>query len=227
MIASTSADSTLRDIVAQDFRAASVLERYGLDFCCKGGRSLAAACGDRGLQADAVLADLAKACSADQPEPPNFESWDADTLIGYIVGHHHAYVRAAIPGLLAHTDKIARVHGERHPELLEIARLFETVAEEMTSHMWKEEQILFPLLSRGRGAMARAPIAVMQMEHEQHGDSLARMCRLTNDITLPSGACNTWRALYSALNQFRNDLMDHIHLENNILFASATELSNA
>ena len=157
--------------------------------------------------------------------------------MSYIVGNHHAFVRQAMPVLLTHTKKVAGVHGDRHPELPEVARLFNEVAGEMTSHMAKEEQILFPYIvaleeasrSAGRGPSApfgtvRNPIRMMEAEHESAGDAMARIRSLTSDYAIPDGACTTYRVSLQELEAFERDLHEHVHLENNILFPKAARL---
>ena len=127
-------DMTIRDIVANDFRAAAVFQRHGIDFCCKGNRSGEEACRNSAVTAERVLQEVTDATSAPAAGGPRFNSWDLGTLAAYIVANHHAFVKQAIPVLLAHTRKIASVHGASHPELQEVAAVMEGVAEEMSSN---------------------------------------------------------------------------------------------
>jgi regulator of cell morphogenesis and NO signaling len=230
-------EMTIRDIVANDFRTAAVFQRHGIDFCCKGGRSIEDACRNGRVTADEVLKEIEEATATPAHGGARFNSWDGSTLISYIVGNHHAFVRQAIPVLLTHTKKVAAVHGDRHPELPEVARLFSEVADEMTSHMGKEEQILFPYIaameeaSRNGGgkpsapfSTVRNPIRVMEMEHESAGDAMARIRSLTSDYAIPEGACTTYRVCLQELEAFERDLHEHVHLENNILFPRAARL---
>lgn len=229
-------DSTIRDIVAGDFRTAAVFQKYEIDFCCGGGRPLADACDDKGLCLETVLADLARACAGGTPAP-GFASWDATTLVAYIVDHHHAYVREALPIITAHTAKVARVHGERHPEMVDVHRIFADVCEEMTSHMFKEEQILFPFVVELDAAAREGrqpppppfgtvgnPIAMMEQEHESAGGAMARIRELTNAYSAPADACTTFRVCLQELAAFERDLHTHVHLENNVLFPIALRL---
>ncbi|HSC28277.1 MAG TPA: iron-sulfur cluster repair di-iron protein [Vicinamibacterales bacterium] len=231
--------TTIRDIVADDFRAAAVFERRGIDFCCRGDRSVEEACRESGLDPAGVMEELDAACAADQPGAPRFSAWDPPALVSYIVANHHTYVREAIATLTAHTAKIATVHGERHPELLEIARIFESVAEEMTSHMFKEEQILFPFIIAMDAAQQQGrpspqapfgtvgnPIQMMEMEHESAGGAMARIRELTGGYAPPDDACATYRVCLQELQAFEVDLHTHVHLENNILFPKAVRLEN-
>ena len=232
-------DMTIRDIVANDFRTAAVFQRHGIDFCCKGDRSIQDACRNGRVTAEEVLKDIAEATATAATGEARFNSWDLATLVSYIVGNHHAFVRQAIPVLLTHTKKVAAVHGDRHPELPQVARLFSEVADEMTSHMAKEEQILFPYIvdvekasQRGIGrpsapfGTVRNPIRMMEMEHESAGDAMARIRSLTSGYAIPEGACTTYRVCLQELEAFERDLHQHVHLENNILFPKAARLEN-
>jgi regulator of cell morphogenesis and NO signaling len=229
--------TTIRDIVADDFRAAAVFHRHEIDFCCKGGRSVEEACRERGISPAALMDEIDAACAPGQPGAPRFASWDPSALVSYIVSNHHTYVRESLPTLLAHTEKLAGVHGERHPELKEIARIIEAVAEEMTSHMFKEEQILFPFIVATDAARKQGqrpplapfgtvanPIEMMEMEHESAGNAMARIRQLSAGYQPPADACTTWRVCLQELEAFENDLHAHVHLENNILFPKALEL---
>jgi regulator of cell morphogenesis and NO signaling len=231
--------TTIRDIVADDFRAASVFQRYRIDFCCGGDRPLGEACREKGLDARSVVAEL-EAVTAAPGDVPRFGEWPLDFLANYIVGNHHAYVRRAIETVGAHTQKVASVHGERHPETVQIAAHFAAVAEDMTQHMAKEERMLFPYIaglaeaSRTGEPPATAPfgtianpIRMMEMEHQAAGDLMAAMRRLSGDFTPPEDACTTYRVTYKELEEFETDLHRHIHLENNVLFPKALELERA
>jgi regulator of cell morphogenesis and NO signaling len=230
-------DMTIRDIVADDFRAAAVFQRHGIDFCCKGNRSVEEACRGGSVSAERILAEVADATAAPAAGGPRFNSWDVGMLAAYIVANHHAFVRQAMPILQTHTRKIAAVHGAAHPELREVAALIEGIAEEMASHMMKEEEILFPYVtglgpaSRGEAAHPSAPfptvsnpIRMMEMEHESVGDATARIRALTDGYRIPEDACTTYRICLQELEAFERDLHEHVHLENNILFPKAKRL---
>jgi regulator of cell morphogenesis and NO signaling len=150
--------TTIRDIVAADFRAASVFERHGIDFCCGGSRPVADACRELDIDPQELEAELRAAIASVQPGLPSFDSWDLDLLTGHIVGNHHSYVRQAIPRLLARTRKVADVHGERHPEARLIAGTFERIAAELMQHMAKEERLLFPYIDALAGAARGGPV---------------------------------------------------------------------
>ena len=205
-------EMTIRDIVANDFRTAAVFQRHGIDFCCKGNRTIQDACSNGHVTAGEVLKDIAEVTSTPASGGARPNSWDLSTLASYIVANHHAFVREAIPVLLTHTKKVAAVHGDQHPELREVAKLFNVVADEMTSHMSKEEEILFPYImeleeaSQAGGGLpsapfgtVRNPIRMMEMEHEAAGDSMARIRSLTAGYAIPVGACTTYRVCLQEL----------------------------
>lgn len=209
--------------LARDIPGATrVFRHYDLDFCCGGAQSLRDAAKQRGLDEHAI-GDALEALIVRPSGERDWRHAEPRELIQHILTRYHAIHREQLPEMIRLAQRVEEVHGDRPDCPTGLTEHLRDMQQELESHMMKEEQILFPMLSRGRGPVVRGPITVMQMEHEHHGESLARMCALTDDITLPEGACNTWRALYGALAEFRTDLMDHIHLENNILFASATE----
>lgn len=231
-------DTPVGEIVAEEFRTAAVFQEFGIDFCCGGRRTLAEACREQNADAEAVLAALTRSGSV-PGIAPRFDEWSVDTLIGYIVGTHHAFVRRALPSLVAHTRKIASVHGGRHPELLEVARLTQQVAGEMSSHMIKEEQILFPFIAAAAEAAdsgrsvprapfgaIESPIAMMEHEHEAAGGAMAAIRALTGGYITPEDGCTTYRVALQELGAFERDLHTHVHLENNILFPKALRLAH-
>ena len=230
-------ESTVGEIVADDFRTAAVFNEYGIDFCCGGKRTVAAACRERQIETDVLVEAIEKAC-LEPGTGPRFDEWEPEALIGYIVGNHHGYVRRALPSLVANARKIAAVHGSRHPELLEVAQLAEVVAAEMISHMMKEERMLFPYIAElaaaardGRPAAAAPfgpvehPIRMMEDEHESAGACMARIRELTGGFTVPGDGCTTYRICFQELEAFEADLHAHVHLENNLLFPKALALA--
>jgi regulator of cell morphogenesis and NO signaling len=233
-------ETPVRDIVTADFRTAAVFHNHKIDFCCGGAQPLADACRAVGANTDQVLAELNSTIADPSSTVPNFSVWTPNELIDYIVTKHHGYVRDAMPTIAAHTTKIAGVHGQRHPELAEVARLFDAVVEDMTSHMWKEEQILFPFIAALATAAAENrpappapfgsvenPIHMMEMEHETAGGALARIRELTKDYQAPDDGCTTYAITLKELEAFEQDLHAHVHLENNVLFPRAIALQGA
>jgi regulator of cell morphogenesis and NO signaling len=229
-------NDTIGDIVASDYRAAAVFERFGLDFCCGGRQTLGDACRQMAVDSAALLTALEGL--AREPGPTEDTSaWPLDKLVGHIVSRHHTYVKEAIPVLLAHTSKIAAVHGNRSPELHGVATRFTVVANEMARHMAKEEQILFPyiqsLVTAERAGRRIAsspfgtvqnPIRMMEAEHQDAGDEMREIRDLTHGYALPDFACATYRACFAELQEFERDLHRHVHLENNVLFPRAVKL---
>ncbi|HSK09779.1 MAG TPA: iron-sulfur cluster repair di-iron protein [Vicinamibacterales bacterium] len=228
--------TTIREIVAEDYRAAAVFQKHGLDFCCGGNRRVADACKEKGIDAGAVTTDL-EAVLASSGSEPRVNAWDLDVLADYIVANHHAYVRSALETIGAHTRKVAQVHGEHHPETIEIAARFALVAAEMTDHMAKEERVLFPYIKQLAGARRdgtatpRAPfgsianpIRMMETEHESAGSTMAAIRGLSGGYAPPADACTTYTVTYKELEAFEADLHRHVHLENNILFPRALQL---
>ena len=231
------ATTTVRDIVAGDYRAAAVFERHGIDYCCGGGRTIAEASAVADVPAERVLSDLGNLNGAAAGLPPRFASWSQAFLVDYILANHHAYVRAALPAILAHAQKVADKHGARHPEMIDVARTFADVAAEMTHHMMKEEQILFPYVKSLAAQVASGcpvgpspfgtvanPIRMMEAEHESAGGAMRRIRELTGGYAPPDDACTTYRVTLAELEEFERDLHQHVHLENNILFPRALEM---
>jgi regulator of cell morphogenesis and NO signaling len=231
-------DATIGEMVTDNFRTAAVFQSYGIDFCCRGNRTLAQACAEKGIDREAVLADLRKIDGNGGGDPlPKFDLWELDFLMDYIVNNHHSYVRRMLPTLYQHTAKIASVHGGNHPELMRVASGFAAIGQELEQHMLKEEQVLFPFIKRlvaaRRAGMTpaappfgtvRNPIAMMQREHQNAGDEMALIRELTNNYTPPEDACTTYRVTLQELQEFEQDLHRHVHLENNILFPKALRL---
>ncbi|GAB2549999.1 iron-sulfur cluster repair di-iron protein [Rufibacter soli] len=230
-------EESIGELVAKDFRKAQVFKKYGIDFCCGGKKSVAQVCEEKGIDPDVVERELEALPDTSAVAETDFQSWDLSFLADYIVNIHHKYVREAIPALYEYTTKIARVHGSRHPELLEVAKHFTNVANELEAHMPKEERVLFPFIKQLNEAKQKgekldkpafgsiqSPINMMEMEHEAAGGELEAIREKTNNFTLPDDACATYQVAFAKLQEFEEDLHRHIHLENNILFPKALEL---
>jgi regulator of cell morphogenesis and NO signaling len=228
-------EKTLAEIVTDNIRSAIVFEEYGLDFCCNGKRSLSEACHEKNVDIKDIINSLAGLDPNKNSENVNY--WEPDFLVDYIVNNHHQYVRRMIPIISLHADKVTSVHGENHPETKQIADLFLAVRQELESHMMKEERILFPYIKQLYEAKKnnmqithppfgtiQNPIRMMEAEHQSAGDAMHKIRELSNNFTTPTDACNTYKALYSELKEFEEDLHTHIHLENNILFPKSIEL---
>lgn len=213
-------ERSLADLAQSVAGATRIFHANRLDFCCGGKATLREAATRRGLDA-AVIAQQLSDLQQDACCSGRERDWrDAPTteLIEHILGRYHTTHREQLPELIRLARRVEQVHGERDDCPHGLAGHLAVMQQELESHMQKEEQILFPLLARGHIAMVGGPVGVMRMEHDAHGQTLAELAHLTDDITPPRDACNTWRALYAGLRVLREDLMQHIHLENNILF---------
>jgi regulator of cell morphogenesis and NO signaling len=215
-------ETTVGGIATEHPLATRVFARHGIDFCCGGGRPLADACAAQGVDAATVLQELeAELARTSEPET----RWDEASLtdlIDHIVATFHEPLREELPRLEAMATKVLEVHGEKDPERLkEVLDTIRALQAELTAHMGKEEEILFPMIAAGRGAMAMGPVSVMEAEHDEAGKMLRRLAELTDGYAAPEGACNTWRALWAGLADLEQAMHVHIHLENNILFPRA------
>ena len=220
------------DLVAEDYRRAAALKRFGIDFCCGGRVPLGDACRKKGVSLDEVAEALAASDAHGAATLPRVDAWAPGFLADYVVNEHHTYVRESIPVLRAFTEKVARVHGAERPELVEIANLFGCVAGELTAHLASEEDVVFPrikALADGRddpdGPSLRDLVGDMEAEHDEAGRLMAEIRRLSDDYTPPEGACNTYRAAFAKLEEFEDDLHRHVHLENHVLFPKALSLA--
>jgi regulator of cell morphogenesis and NO signaling len=209
----TLAARSVADIAATLPGATAVFRRHRLDFCCGGKAPLAEAVAARGGDLAAVEAELAGLVQATTAAPA-----DTDALIELILGRYHAAHRRELPELVRLARRVEAVHGDREGAPLGLSTVLEDLAAELESHMQKEEQVLFPMMRRGGHPMIAHPIGAMRHEHDDAGEQLRMVERLTNGGVPPEGACNTWRALYAGTRKFADDLMEHIHLENNVLF---------
>jgi len=228
---------SLAQIVNSNHKAASVFEKYHLDFCCKGKRSLQQACFEQQLQLNDVVNDLETVFEEKGNGKTDFQEFSLSRLCDYIVNTHHAYVKSELPQIYAYLLKVSSKHGERHPELYKIFDAFAAIKEEMENHMKKEEKILFPRIQEIEKAFEsnnafiqlsltylQGPIIVMEQEHDHAGSLLNDIRILSNNYTAPQDACTTYRLTFAALQAFEIDLHQHVHLENNILFPRAIAL---
>jgi regulator of cell morphogenesis and NO signaling len=192
----------------------AVFRRLKLDFCCGGQLALRTACDQKGLDLDTVLAELA---GLDRPAVQAAPQAPSD-MVDHILSRYHAVHREQLPELIRMARRVEAVHRESPDVPVGLADHLETMEAELLEHMEKEEAVLFPMIQAGADPMIHHPIAVMREEHVNHGAQLEQLMRLCNDAIPPRGACNTWRALYAGIAQLSDDLINHIHLENNLLF---------
>lgn len=225
------------EVVASDYRTAAIFEKYGIDFCCKGHRSIDEACERKSIMTEEVMRELKKHFSSENTDCPDYKSWPSAQLVDYIVEKHHTYIEETTPLIIRYLDKLCKVHGARHPELHEVNRLFNESAVDLAQHMKKEESVLFPWIKGMDSAsddtankpfsfdrMIQQPVHMLMHEHENEGDRFQRIETLTNQYQVPDDGCSTYKVAYQMLRDFQNDLHLHIHLENNILFPKAIEL---
>lgn len=228
---------TIGSFVAKDYRAATVFQKYGIDFCCKGGRTIEEVCENKKINAAQLFAELTEATKESGNETTDYQSWPLDLLADYIEKKHHRYIEQTTPAIKQFLDKLCKVHGGRHPELFDINNEFNASAGELAAHMKKEELILFPFIRKmanaqyAGGSMPRPgfgtvqnPIEMMKHEHLVEGERFEKIASLSSNYTTPEDGCTTYRVAYALLKEFENDLHLHIHLENNILFPKAIEM---
>jgi regulator of cell morphogenesis and NO signaling len=237
-----SATTTVRELAIEIPNATRTFEKLGIDYCCGGGKSLSDACLQAHIPVDDVLRALEQGGSftpAAEASLPDFTNGALGNLIEHIVTTHHVYVKQEIPRLQQLLHKVVSVHGKNHPELGKIQQTFQPMAAELSSHMMKEEHILFPhivalenAVNSGRPKPRPAfgtvsnPVHMMQLEHDSAGAALKSISELSGNYTPPEEACFSYKTLYAALKDFESDLHQHVHLENNILFPRAIAMEN-
>lgn len=213
--------TSLGELARANPAATRVFLRHRLDFCCGGHRTLAEACAPKGLDPDAVLRELDQVAA----RAGHQASWDHRSLtelVDHIEAYYHTAIRRDLPALIEAARRVERVHADKPAVPAGLAGVLTTMLDELSHHMAKEETVLFPLIRRGaRGEAVYMPIRMMEHEHDGHGHQLAEIRALTHDLEIPSCACATWIALYRGLATFEAELMEHVHLENNIVFARA------
>ncbi len=225
------ADQTIGEIVANDFRTSSVFKKAGIDFCCGGKQTLEEACSEKGIAQGEIISAFEK-LKYETTVSHNFKDWQPDFLSDYIVNTHHHFVRKNLPELLFYTDKIAAVHGSNHPELIEIARLFSQINNELLQHLKNEEEVLFPEIKKmvsesdeNSADIIKSEIDRMLGEHDFAGGAMDKINKLSSCYNVPEDGCNTYQVAFKMLEQFEDDLHVHVHLENNILFPKALQMA--
>jgi regulator of cell morphogenesis and NO signaling len=218
--------STIGDIVAARPSLSRVMDRHGISYCCGGGKSLELACAEKGLSVDSVLAEITQAMAG--PPEKNLAALSLGELVEHVVAQHHCFLRETLPVVSRQLDRVVTVHGARHPELAKAQLVFHHFATDMTQHMDKEEQVLFPLISSLDGSQEHPMaanleqiITVMESEHDDSGRDLTEMRKLLHDYTPPEGACGTYKAVLRGLADIEEDTQRHIHAENSVMFPKA------
>ncbi len=233
----TASTPTVREIALEQPTSIRVFEHFGIDYCCGGRKPLAEACFANNLSVDKVLAALESAAKSAAPLPVDWAQASLRQLIDHIVATHHAYVKRELPRLAELAQKVVNRHGDTQPHLLALRDALAQLDGELIHHLAKEENVLFPYIGGLEAALATGdtlpeacfgavanPIAMMTSEHDAAGALLAEIHVLTNHFTTPAGACPTYHAYYDGLKEFEQDLHQHIHLENNILFPRAIDM---
>jgi regulator of cell morphogenesis and NO signaling len=230
-------EKTIGEIVADDYRTAKVFENHGIDFCCGGNIALAATCAERGLDLAAITRELDAVKREPAERSQNYASWELPFLADYIINAHHPYLKENTGPIAAYAQKIAGVHGAHHPEVIEIATLFDRIVVEMAAHLREEEEVCFPAIKRAyatrkAGSAAEAKdietiqtsLTKLSQEHEGIGEAVHTIRHLAKDYAIPGDVCNTFVVTYQKLKEFEDDLHKDVHLENNILFPKAAKL---
>lgn len=214
------AEQTLGEIACNIPGATRIFQQFRMDFCCGGGRSLKDEASRRKVDLPSVIR-LLEQLRSDPSADRDWKKATPEELITYILERFHVRHREQLPDLIRLSEKVERVHADSPGVPIGLSAHLAEMLQELESHMQKEEGVLFPMLMRGQGQLAGGPISVMESEHVKHGEAIEKMLLLAYQLVLPEGACNSWRALYLGIGELRDDLMEHIHLENNILFKQA------
>jgi regulator of cell morphogenesis and NO signaling len=236
----TTTTQTVREIALENPASIRVFEAFGIDYCCGGRKPLAEACAAKNIALDDVITALENGSASSAPVSEDWNAQSLSALVSHIVNAHHAYVRRELPRLAELASKVVSRHGDTKPELPQIQTKLGQISEELIEHLAKEEVVLFPYITKleraknegtatphGCFGTVASPIAMMTQEHEAAGALLAAIRQLSGDYTPPVGACPTFHAFYNGLREFEQDLHQHIHLENNILFPRAMAMEAA
>ena len=234
-----SATKTVREVALELPQATRIFEKLRIDYCCGGERPLGEACTTAGVKIDSLVRMLEEAAQVEATarDSIDFSKASLAELITYILDKHHVYTKQEMERLPALVDKVVSAHGQNHPELLRMRELVRQLCADLEPHMFKEEQILFPYVLEMESSLVRNrpapfapfgtinnPIHMMMIEHDTVGDLLRELRAVSSDYTVPADACISFQTLYGALEAFEQDLHQHIHLENNILFPRAAEM---
>jgi regulator of cell morphogenesis and NO signaling len=227
---------TIGQMVAKDIRKADVFKKWGIDFCCGGKKTLQQVCAEKGLDEAQLSAELQQLATP-TAGTHQFLRWQPDFLVDYIYNQHHLYYYEEEPIITELLQKVTERHGDHFPELQKLSSLYELLVSELNTHFKREEKVLFPFIKALVQASATGnyellknqpslilPVQMMEADHDAAGEILEKMNGATNGYTPPANACNSFRFLYHKLSALENDLHQHVHLENNILFPKALEL---
>lgn len=212
------------------------LERLGLDYCCGGKRSLAEACHLQDLDPDVIVAALVSLSGKTEQTQSDWADLSPSDLVDHLESTHHRYLKQELPRLSALTEKVSRVHGEKHPELVAVTEVFAQLRDDLEPHLRKEEQVLFPMIRTLAAATSAPrfhcgslsnPITVMEREHVVVGELLEKLRQITGGYQAPEGTCASTQALMEGLAQLEADTHLHVHKENNHLFPAVIAMEAA
>jgi regulator of cell morphogenesis and NO signaling len=235
-------EKTVREIAVESPAATRVLEKFGIDYCCGGRRPFERACARAGVRVEEVLdsIEIEEETARALQQVHDWQGEPLSSLIIHIKKVHHKYTREEIVRLNALLDKVCAVHGKNHPELYQVQTVFRGLSQELTTHMMKEEMVLFPYIERMEEAVIQKepalpapfgtvqnPVAMMEHEHDSAGNALCAIRETTKEFLPPADACVSYQTLYEALEAFEADLHQHIHLENNMLFPRAIAMERS
>lgn len=223
------AETLVADIAANHPHSIEVFERHGIDFCCGGRRPLGEACREHGARVEAVAAEIAAAAAREVPADRVFTDAPLGALLDHIVSRYHGALREDLPRLGRMADKVAEVHGDRHPELHDLARVYRELRSELEPHLATEEERVFPSVRRlAESGSAAGDVAgalhALEEEHERVGAALASLRSLSRGFVVPHDGCTTYQAFYDGLVRFEHEMHEHVHLENNVLFPRVVSL---
>lgn len=230
-------EKSVGELVAEDYRTAGVFEKHQIDFCCHGKRKIGDVIKDANISLEELTDEIKKATEGALEPQSDFRTWPLDLLSEYIIRTHHKYAETQIGVIKPYLDKICEVHGNKHPELLQIRDIFNKVAGEIVVHQRKEELMIFPFIKRmvkakesnqpfqhNPSKSVEDPLNLLREEHDIQGDSFKNIAKLSNNYQVPEDGCNTYKVTLNLIREFESDLHKHIHLENNILFPRALDL---
>jgi len=212
-------DQSLGELALSIPRASALFRQYDMDYCCGGKQTLARAAQRKALNVEEIEAALAKL--AEQPVDKERRVAPLAEIIDHIIVRYHDRHREQLPELILQATKVERVHADKPNVPRGLTKYLTLLHEELTNHMMKEERILFPMIKQGQGSHAAGPVSVMESEHDEAGELLEVIKHTTHNVTPPPEACTTWKAMYNGINELIDDLMEHISLENNVLFPRA------
>jgi regulator of cell morphogenesis and NO signaling len=209
----------LAEVVSRYPAAARVFQSHRIDFCCHGHQTLEEACREQGRDPAPICEEVKGALAAVDADAGSKANLSTEALIAWILEKHHGYLRRTLPMLAPLAAKVARVHGDHNPNLVEVERIFVGLKEALEPHLDQEEAVLFPELLSGRPdpVVVRRELDGMYADHLEAGEALAKLRHLTDDFTTPDWGCGSYRLLMTELEALEGDLLAHVHLENHVL----------